>query len=141
MDNLLAAYYTDKDVDAVLSPYDGLSIGILSALKSVGYGSAKDIPVVTGQDAEIPSMKSILAGEQASTVFKDTRVLAKRASDMVDAVLQGVEPEINDTTTYDNGTGIIPSFLEIPVSVDETNWGRSSDRQRLLHQRSAGYVV
>jgi len=122
MDNLLAAYYTDKDVDAVLSPYDGLSIGILSALKSVGYGSAKDIPVVTGQDAEIPSMKSILAGEQASTVFKDTRVLAKRASDMVDAVLQGVEPEINDTTTYDNGTGIIPSFLEIPVSVDESNW-------------------
>jgi putative multiple sugar transport system substrate-binding protein len=122
MDNLLAAFYTDKDVDAVLSPYDGLSIGILSALKSVGYGSSKDIPVVTGQDAEIASMKSILAGEQASTVFKDTRTLAKRASDMVDAVLQGVKPEINDTKTYDNGTGIIPSFLEIPVSVDVSNW-------------------
>ena len=122
MDNLLAAFYTDRDVDAVLSPYDGLSIGILSALKSVGYGSAKTIPIVTGQDAEIPSMKSILAGEQAHTVFKDTRVLARRASDMVDAVLQGLEPEINDTTTYDNGTGVVPSFLEEPVSVDITNW-------------------
>jgi len=123
MDNILAAYYTDKNVDAVLSPYDGLSIGILSALKSVGYGNAgKPLPVVTGQDAEIASMKSILAGEQASTVFKDTRVLAKRAADMVDAVLQGVEPEINDTTTYDNGTGIIPSYLEIPVAVDINNW-------------------
>ena len=123
MDNLLAAFYTDKRVDAVLSPYDGLSIGILSALKSVGYGAdGKKIPIVTGQDAEIASMKSILAGEQASTVFKDTRVLAKRASDMVDAVLKGEVPEINDTKTYDNGTGIIPSFLEIPVSVDKSNW-------------------
>ena len=122
MDNLLAAYYTDKDVDAVLSPYDGLSIGILSALKSVGYGSSKDIPVVTGQDAEIPSMKSILAGEQAHTVFKDTRTLAKRATMMVEAVLKGTEPEINDTKTYDNGTGIVPSYLEEPVSVDITNW-------------------
>ncbi len=122
MDNLLAAFYTDKNVDAVLSPYDGLSIGILSALKSVGYGKTKDLPIVTGQDAEIPSVKSILAGEQASTVFKDTRTLAKRASDMVDAVLQGKEPEINDRKTYDNGTGIVPSFLETPVSVDISNW-------------------
>jgi len=121
MDNLLAAYYTDKNVDAVLSPYDGLSIGILSALKSVGYGSAKDIPVVTGQDAEIPSVKSILAGEQYSTVFKDTRTLAKRASDMVDAVLKGEKPEINNTTTYDNGVFVVPSFLEVPVSVDKSN--------------------
>ena len=121
MDNLLAAYYTDKNVDAVLSPYDGLSIGILSALKSVGYGSAKPIPVVSGQDAEIPSVKSILAGEQYSTVFKDTRTLAKRASDMVDAVLKGEKPEINNTTTYDNGVFIVPSFLEVPVSVDKSN--------------------
>ena len=37
MDNLLSAYYTDKKVDGVLSPYDGLSIGILSSLKGVGY--------------------------------------------------------------------------------------------------------
>jgi putative multiple sugar transport system substrate-binding protein len=122
MDNLLAAFYTDREIDAVLSPYDGISIGILSALKSVGYGTARDIPIVTGQDAEVPSMKSILAGEQAHTVFKDTRTLARRASDMVDAVLQGIEPEINDTTTYDNGVFIVPSFLEIPVSVDITNW-------------------
>ncbi|MBN2625469.1 MAG: sugar-binding protein [Spirochaetales bacterium] len=121
MDNLLAAYYTDKNVDAVLSPYDGLSIGILSAVKSVGYGSAKPLPLVSGQDAEVPSVKSILAGEQYSTVFKDTRTLAKRASDMVDAVLQGKKPEINNTTTYDNGVFVVPSFLETPVSVDKSN--------------------
>lgn len=122
MDNLLAANYTDKKIDAVLSPYDGISIGILSALKSVGYSKESGMPIVTGQDAEIPSMKSILAGEQASTIFKDTRTLAKRASDMVDAVLKGTEPEINNTTTYDNGVFVVPSYLEEPVSVDINNW-------------------
>ncbi len=122
MDNLLAAYYTDQEIHAVLSPYDGLSIGILSALKSVGYGGSRELPIVTGQDAEVPSVKSILAGEQAQTVFKDTRTLAARAANMVDAVLQGVEPEINDTTTYDNNVKVVPSFLEVPVSVDINNW-------------------
>ena len=122
MDNILAAFYTDRDVDAVLSPYDGLSIGILSALTSVGYGGGgTEIPIVTGQDAESPSVKSILAGEQAQTVFKDTRVLAERAARMVDAVLQGTEPEINDTRTYDNGIFVVPSYLETPVSVTEEN--------------------
>ena len=123
MDNILTANYSNEDVDAVLSPYDGLSIGILSALKSVGYGEGgKALPVVTGQDAEVPSVKSILAGEQTSTVFKDTRVLAERASRMVDAVLTDTEPEINDTETYDNGVFVVPSYLEVPVSVDIDNW-------------------
>ena len=90
MDNLLSAYYTNKRVDAVLSPYDGLSIGIISSLKGVGYGSADlPMPVVSGQDAEIPSIKSILRGEQYSTIFKDTRDLAKVTADMVDAALSG----------------------------------------------------
>lgn len=123
MDNLLSAYYTDARVDAVLSPYDGLSIGILSSLKGVGYGSADlPMPIVSGQDAEVPSIKSILAGEQSSTVFKDTRELARVTVGMVDALLSGGEPEINDTSTYDNGVKVIPSYLLKPVAVDETNW-------------------
>ncbi|WP_319477842.1 multiple monosaccharide ABC transporter substrate-binding protein [Marispirochaeta aestuarii] len=122
MDNILTAHYSGANVDAVLSPYDGISIGILSSLKSVGYGSSKPMPVVTGQDAELPSVKSILAGEQAQTVFKDTRVLAQRAADMVDAVLQGKGAEVNDTKTYDNGVKVVPSYLEEPVSVDKSNW-------------------
>src|SRR5215213_3652780 len=90
MDNLLSAYYADKRVDAVLSPYDGLSIGILSSLKGVGYGSGDmKMPIVTGQDAEVPSIKSMIAGEQHSTVFKDTRELAKVTADMVDTALAG----------------------------------------------------
>lgn len=123
MDNLLSAYYADKRVDAVLSPYDGLSIGILSSLKGVGYGSAEQpMPVVTGQDAEIPSVKSILAGEQYGTIFKDTRELAKVTAEMVDAALSGAEVPINNTTTYTNGVKFVPSYLLVPYSVDATNW-------------------
>ncbi|WP_417498510.1 multiple monosaccharide ABC transporter substrate-binding protein [Lacibacterium aquatile] len=123
MDNILSAFYNGKKVDAVLSPYDGLSIGIISSLKGVGYGS-KDLPmpVVTGQDAEVPSVKSILKGEQTSTVFKDTRELAKVTVGMVDALLGGAAPEINDTKTYNNGVKTVPSYLLKPVSVDKTNW-------------------
>ncbi|MGX1500759.1 multiple monosaccharide ABC transporter substrate-binding protein [Roseibium aggregatum] len=123
MDNLLSAHYTDKQLHGALSPYDGLSIGILSSLKGVGYGSGDlKMPIVTGQDAEVPSVKSILAGEQYSTVFKDTRELARVTVGMVDALLGGSEPEINDTTTYDNGVKVVPSYLLEPVSVDASNW-------------------
>jgi putative multiple sugar transport system substrate-binding protein len=123
MDNILSAYYTNKHVDAVLSPYDGLSIGIISALKGVGYGSKdQPMPVISGQDAEVPSVKSIIAHEQYSTVFKDTRDLAKVSAGMVDAVLSGGAPEINDTKTYNNGVKVVPSYLLKPVAVDASNW-------------------
>jgi putative multiple sugar transport system substrate-binding protein len=123
MDNLLSAYYTDKRVDAVLSPYDGLSIGILSSLKGVGYGSGDmKMPFVSGQDAEVPSVKSIIAGEQYSTIFKDTRELAKVTANMVDAMASGKEPEVNDTKTYDNGVKVVPAYLLKPVAVDAKNW-------------------
>jgi putative multiple sugar transport system substrate-binding protein len=123
MDNLLSAYYTQAKVDAVLSPYDGLSIGIISSLKGVGYGTPKQpMPVVTGQDAEIPSVKSILAKEQTSTVFKDTRELAKVTANMVDALLTGKPVPVNDTKTYNNGVKVVPSYLLKPVSVDAANW-------------------
>lgn len=123
MDNLLSAFYGNKRVDAVLSPYDGLSIGIISSLKGVGYGTpSQPMPVVTGQDAEVPSVKSILAEEQRSTVFKDTRELAKATVAMVDDLLAGRTPQVNDTKTYDNGKKVVPSYLLKPVSVDATNW-------------------
>jgi len=123
MDNLLSAYYANKKVNAVLSPYDGLSIGILSSLKGVGYGSrGVPMPIVSGQDAEIQGMKSILAGELTSTIFKDTRELAKVTVSMVDAMLSGGQVPVNDTKTYENGVKTVPSFLLKPVLVDKTNW-------------------
>ena len=123
MDNLLSAYYGDKKIDAVLSPYDGLSIGIISSLKGVGYGSGNmKMPYVSGQDSEVQSIKSIIAGEQYSTIFKDTRELAKVTVAMVDALEGGKTPEVNDTKTYDNGKKVVPSYLLTPVVVTKENW-------------------
>lgn len=123
MDNLLSAHYTEATIQGVLAPYDGLSIGIISSLKGVGYGSGDlAMPIVTGQDAELRSIKSMLANEQYSTVFKDTRELARVTVGMVEALLKGGVPEINDTSTYDNGVKVIPSYLLEPVSVNLANW-------------------
>jgi len=123
MENLLSGYYTDKKIDAVLSPYDGLSIGIISALKGVGYGSGdQKMPIVSGQDCEIPSIKSIIAHEQYSSIYKDTRELAKVTVQMVDAIMSGKEVQVNDTKTYNNEVKVVPSYLLTPVAVDATNW-------------------
>ncbi len=123
MDAILAANYTDgKKLDGVLSPYDGLSRGILSSLKAFGFVPGKDLPVVTGQDAEAASIKLIKMGEQYSTILKDTRDLAKVAADMVDAVLAGKKPKINDTKTYNNNVKIVPSYLLAPYIVTVDNY-------------------
>jgi putative multiple sugar transport system substrate-binding protein len=126
MDNLLSAYYAKKRLDAVLSPYDGLSIGIISSLKGVGYGQpGQPFPVVTGQDAEVPSVKSMLRKEQYSTIFKDTRELAKVTANMVDDVLAGKKPQVNDTKTYNNKIKVVPSYLLKPVPVDLSNYKKA----------------
>ncbi|MEV6947665.1 multiple monosaccharide ABC transporter substrate-binding protein [Streptomyces sp. NPDC051172] len=123
MEDILTSTYGNAKVDAVLSPYDGISIGIIAALKSDGYGSAaKPLPVITGQDAELASVKSIIAGQQTQTVYKDIRKLAKVASTMIDDVLNGKKPEINDTKSYGNGVKTVPAYLLQPVSVDKTNY-------------------
>ncbi len=122
MDDLLSTYYGTARLDAVLSPYDGISLGVISALKSVGYGGAgRPYPVVTGQDAELAAVKSILAGQQTQTVYKDTRKLARQAVLMGDAVLHGRKPQVNDVKTYHNGARVVPAFLLDPVSVDRGN--------------------
>lgn len=124
MDNLLSANYTDKKVHGVLAPYDGLSRGIISSLKGVGYVPGPEMPIVTGQDAELASVKGMMAGEQYSTVFKDTRELAKVTAKMVDTVMQGKEPEVNDTKTYNNEVKIVPSYLLTPYSVGKDDIGK-----------------
>ena len=135
MDNILATYYADKRVDAVLSPYDGISRGIIASLKQVGYYTAdKPAPAVSGQDAELPSVKSILAGEQTSTVFKDTRNLAAQAAKMVDQMLKGETVEVNNTETYDNGVKIVPSLPPGHGLRDQGQRPEGAGRQRLLHR-------
>ena len=122
-DLLTKTYSSGAKVQGVLSPYDGLSIGILSALKSSGYGTAgQPYPVVTGQDSEVASIKSIIAGEQYSSIYKDTRQLAAQTAKMADAVLKGGKPEVNNTTDYNNGVKVVPSYLLQPVVVYKDNY-------------------
>ena len=124
MDNLLSANYSDGSrVDGVLSPYDGLSRGITASLRAVGYGTdAQPWPIVTGQDAETASVKLIISGEQYSTVFKDTRELAKSTVELVDKVLSGGKPDALDTKTYNNDVKVVPSILLTPHEVDKSNY-------------------
>jgi len=124
MDNLLSANYSDGSrVDGVLSPYDGLSRGIIASLRAVGYGTAdQPWPIITGQDAETASVKAIIAGEQYSTVFKDTRDLAKATVQLVDKVLSGGKPDGLDEKTYNNDVKVVPSILLTPHEVDKSNY-------------------
>jgi putative multiple sugar transport system substrate-binding protein len=100
-------YNGGKKLDGVLSPNDTLARAIITSVK----GAGKPVPVVTGQDSEVESVKSIMAGEQYSTINKDTRKLVAETIKMVQKLQAGETPEINDTKSYDNGVKIVPSYL------------------------------
>jgi putative multiple sugar transport system substrate-binding protein len=122
MENIITAHYADgTKLDAVLSSNDSVANGITNALLSAGY-TAENFPVLTGQDCDIASVKNIIAGTQSMSIFKDTRTLASQVVSMVEAILQGEEVSVNDTESYDNGTGIIPTFLCQPVFADKDNY-------------------
>ena len=124
MQNLIAKSYSGgTTLNGVLSPYDGMSIGIISALQGAGYGTSdRPLPIITGQDAEAASVKSIIAGQQYSTIYKDTRKLANEAAKMANDVLSGKKPEVNDTKSYDNKVKVVPSYLFQPVVVTKDNY-------------------
>jgi len=124
MDNLITANYAGgKKLDAVLSPNDSLAIGIVASLQNNGYGTPdKPFPILTGQDCDKANVKAIIEGKQSMSVFKDTRTLAAKVVEMVDALLQGKEAPVNDTTTYNNGVKVVPSYLCEPVFADKNNY-------------------
>jgi putative multiple sugar transport system substrate-binding protein len=121
MDSLLTSTYSKKNVDGVLSPNDTLARAILTSVK----GAGKPLPVVTGQDSEVESVKSIMAGEQYSTINKDTRKLVAETVSMVKALQGGGKPQINDTKSYNNGAKVVPAFLLPPVIVTKQNAGQA----------------
>ena len=123
MDNLLTAFYTDQNVDIVLSPNDSLAQGIVASLKAAGYGSEeKPYPVLTGQDCDTTNVKMLINGEQSMSIFKDTRTLADQVVKMVTAIMTDKDVPVNDTETYNNGVKIVPSFLCEPVFADKDNY-------------------
>ncbi|MDR1536594.1 MAG: sugar-binding protein [Clostridiales bacterium] len=124
MENLIAANnYGPSNVklDAVLSSNDSVANGITNALLGAGF-SKDNFPLLTGQDCDKPSVKNMLAGVQSMSIFKDTRTLASKVVEMVNAIMRGDPVSVNDTETYDNGTGVIPSFLCDPVFATVENY-------------------
>ena len=119
-ENILASNYADKPLHAVLASNDSTALGVENALTS-SYEN-EIYPVITGQDCDKAIMKNLIEGKQAMSVFKDTRTLAAKVVEMVDAIMKGKEPPINDTKTYDNGKGIVPSFLCDPVACTVDNY-------------------
>ena len=120
-EDILTGFYADRDLDIVAAAYDGLSYGCMSALEGAGYTDA-NWPLITGQDAELMATKHIISGKQTMSIYKDTRLLASKCVTMVQAVLEGAEPEINDTEQYNNGKITVPSYLCTPVAVDKDNY-------------------
>ena len=120
MDTIIAGNYSDgTKLDAVLCSNDSTSLGVANSLAASYTG---DYPVVTGQDCDIANVKNLAAGKQAMDIFKDTRTLADQVVKMVESVLNGEEAEVNDTESYDNGTGVIPTYLCEPTVVTADNY-------------------
>jgi len=117
MDTVLAGFYTSTELDGILSPNDTLGRAAMTSVSQAG----KDLPVVTGQDSEVESVKSIVAGQQYSTIYKDTRELVAQTIKEVQHLQKGEDPEINDTKSYDNGVKVVPSYLLTPIIVTKDN--------------------
>ena len=123
MDNLITANYaTGTKLDLVLCSNDSTALGVENALDNASYKVGTNWPVITGQDCDKPNTKNMIAGKQSMSVFKDTRTLAAKVVEMVTAIAKGTKVDVNDTTTYDNGKGIVPTFLCTPVFADKSNY-------------------
>ena len=120
-ENYLTGFYADEDLDICATAFDGFAYGCKAALEGAGY-TEENWPMITGQDAELMATKNIISGKQTMSIYKDTRLLASKCVTMVQAVLEGAEPEINDTEQYDNGKIVVPSYLCTPVAVDKDNY-------------------
>ncbi|MEV8336921.1 sugar-binding protein [Leucobacter sp. NPDC077196] len=117
MDTILTSAYSDTDVDGVLSPNDTLARAVLTSVEQAG----KPLPVVTGQDSEVESVRSIMEGKQYSTINKDTALLVEQTIKMIGQLQQGEEVDVNDTDQYDNGSKVVPAYLLDPVIVTQEN--------------------
>lgn len=121
-ENYLTGFYADEKLDICASAFDGFAYGCKAALEGAGYKALEDWPLITGQDADLMAVKNIISGYQTMTIYKDTRLLAEKCVTMVQAVLEGAMPEINDNEQYSNGKIVVPAYLCTPIAVDRGNY-------------------
>ena len=119
-ENILSSFYADgSNVDVWLCSNDSTALGVTNALAANYNG---EYPIITGQDCDIANTKNMIAGKQSMSVFKDTRTLAAQVVTMIKQIFAGEEVEVNNTTDYDNGVIVVPSFLCTPVFADANNY-------------------
>lgn len=119
-ENILSSYYADgTQLDVWLCSNDSTALGVENALAANYTGN---YPIITGQDCDKANVKNMIAGKQAMSIFKDTRTLATQVVKMTGQILSGATVDVNDQKSYDNGTGIIDTFLCEPVFADVNNY-------------------
>ena len=120
MDAIISANYTDgTNLDICLCSNDSTAYGVTNSLSANYVGTW---PIITGQDCDKLNVKNLINGLQSMSIFKDTRTLASKVVEMVDAIMKGETPTVNDTETYDNGKLVVPSYLCEPVFADVNNY-------------------
>ena len=135
---ILANYDDGSNIDAWLCSNDSTALGVINALEDNYEG---EWPIITGQDCDVATMAKMIDGKQAMSVFKDTRTLAAQVVKMVGQIFKGEEVDVNDTETYDNGKGIVPSFLCEPVFASLDNWQELLIDSGYYVLNAAGYPV
>lgn len=119
-ENIAAAFYSDgTDIDAWICSNDSTALGVTNGLENYYSGSW---PIITGQDCDLANVKNIINGKQAMSVFKDTRTLVSQTVKMVDQIFNGSDVDVNDNSTYNNGSKIVPAYLCEPVFADINNY-------------------
>ncbi len=101
-----------KQVVGVYAANDGTAGGAIAAMKRAGL---KELPPITGQDAELGAVQRILTGEQHMTVYLDIRAQAEQSATLAVALARG--QALQAPTAVDNGTAKIPAWLLDPVPV------------------------
>ena len=117
--NILTTYYADQPLHAVLAEYDAVAQGVAAALESTYTNEV--YPIITGQGCDLASVRNILQGRQAMSVFKDTRDLAAKAVEMADAVMTGAELPANGQFTTVDCRFTYPVFNCEPTVCTEDN--------------------
>ncbi|MDF1487553.1 substrate-binding domain-containing protein [Tessaracoccus caeni] len=116
MDSILAGNYEGKQLDGVLSPNDGIARAILTSNQQAG----RDLPIVTGLDAENESVKWIADGRQYSTVAKPTDQLVGKTIELIQALQStGTLPEPSEKA--DNGAKEVGIYQLDPLVVTKDN--------------------
>ncbi|MFL6229294.1 MAG: sugar ABC transporter substrate-binding protein [Pyrinomonadaceae bacterium] len=107
---------SNNKVDAVVASNDGTARGAISALDQQGLAGKV---LVSGQDADLASLRFILTGQQTMTVYKPIKPLADAAVEAALKLARGEAVATHDKVN--NGKLDVPSILLDLVAVDKTN--------------------